>query len=497
MNRLLLFSAIILLVNTFARAQEQLGMRTSNYAGVNGLTLNPANNLTNPFSWDINLIEFGQFFDNNYLFIENFSLLDALHLPEKGSLRPDLIKKDLPTPPNHLVVDFYRANGGTFHGAFATNVMGPSVSLRLGESSSVGFYTRARVAFHANKVPGSLGYYEYQDKPFDEAIFVDPFKLSAMVWSEIGLNYAHQSETDYGKMSIGGTLKFLQGYEAAYAGLDQAMTFRQVRGNKLIGEPGSASYAFASSAVEDTSWQLQQHGAGLAVDLGFVYTIAEEEDAYRWKFGVSLLDIGSIRFNKAAEKHQVVIGDSTALNLNEFKQFEGEVNIDSIVQTFSEQLLKDPNASLQSRAFGMWLPAALSLQGEVAITPSFFVNATVVQALPFSRNMVRRSTVAALTPRFERRWFEAALPITMIDWKHLRSGLAVRLAFFWLGTEDLGSIFKKSDFDSTDFYVAIKVNPFQFNKNKKDTNQRSGGYQGRKQSKIRARGNGGVKCPKF
>ncbi len=494
MNRFVII-ATILCIPALALAQEQLGMRTSNYAGVNGLTLNPAASLTSPFNWDVNLLEFSQFFDNNYLFVENFRLLDALKLPGNGALRPDLDKKDLPTPPNSLVVDFYRNEGGTFRGDELTQAMGPSLMLRLGDASMVGVYTRARFAFNARQVPGVLGYYEYDELPYEQSFQVDPFKLDFMAWSELGLNYTHLSETDYGSISIGGTLKLLQGYEGAYAKLDQSMTLYRIRGNRLVGQPGSASYGYATPLVSDSTLRLQQKGGGAALDLGFVYTILGEEDTYKWKIGFSLLDLGAIRFNKTSERHQVVVSDSTSLDIGEYQQFTKIEDLKAITQVFSRQTMKDPNASLQGTDFSMWLPTALSMQAEVALTPSFFLNATIVQGIPFAANTVQRNSVAAFTPRFETRWLEAALPISLLDWKKLRGGLAVRLAFFWFGTEDLGSIFKKSDFDSTDFYFAVKVNPFQLNLDKKE--KQHGGWQDRKQPKIKAKGNGKVKCPTF
>lgn len=501
MNRLALVVSTILIINHFVIAQEQLGMRTSNYAGVSGLLLNPASSLTCPLSWDVNLLGFGQFFDNNYVFIENFRLLDALNLPSKGALRPDLIENNLPTPTDRFVVDFYRSrvddDNFTYRGDFQTQVMGPSLLLRLGESNVVGLFTQARVAFNVRKLPGAMGYYEFSDKMLDSVFFVKPFKIGGMAWTEIGLNYAHTSATDYGNLSFGGNLKWLQGYEAAYGSMEQAMTFRQLPGNRFIGEPGSTRHAFTIPTLKDDQFQLERKGTGVAVDLGMAFTIQAEDDSYNWKVGFSLLDVGFIKFNKTAERHAVNVTDSTALDFKAFDQFKSIERLDSMAREFSRQTIKDPNASLQARTFNMWLPTAFSAQVDVAVLPSIFVNATLVQGIPMVPNTIRRNSIFGLTPRLERRWLEAALPFTLLDWKRLRSGLMVRLGYIWLGTDDLGSVITRSNFDSTDFYVALKVNPFQFNKNKKDSNQRSSGYQGRKQSKIRARGNGEVKCPKF
>ncbi len=475
------------------QAQEQLGIRTSNYGGINSLMLNPANSHTTPFSWDANLIEFGQFFDNNYGFIENFRLLNLLQNPDGVELRPLLDKDDRNAPPGSLVVDFYRSNE-LKKAHTLTQVMGPSLLLPLNESNTIGFFTRARATVDARKIPATLGYYEYNLQPFDESISVEPFQGSALSWSEIGLNYAHRTETDYGEISIGGSVKFLQGYESVYIRNNETFELTQLRNNSLRGTPVNFSYGFASSALKSEQWQLQRHGAGAAIDLGFVYTLGgEDEGAYRWKIGASLLDLGMIRFANAAQAHEIRTNEVQEMALDNFQNFTGPESLDSILKEVSNQLVKNPDASLQSRSFSMWLPAGLSVQAEVNVLPSFFVNATVVQGLPLGRTAVRRNSIAALTPRLETRWLELAAPITLLNWRRFRTGLYARLAFFAFGTEDFKSIFTKSNFDSTDFYIAIKLNPFNLGKREKE---RRSGWSGRSNKRIRAR-NGGVKCPSF
>jgi len=497
MTRRAILVATIFLITGYTHAQEQLGIRTSNYGGVNALTLNPAAGLTSPFRWDVNLVEFGQFFDNNYLFIENFRLLDVLNLPSKGALRPELERKDLPTPPDRFVVDFYRSTGAdfTFRGDVFTQVLGPSLMLKLGDATTVGFYTRVRGSVSTRRLPGILGYYEFTQELYDSSFTVQAFKLSGMAWSELGLNYARTGETDNGQISIGGTLKWLQGYEAGFGSMEQPMRFREIPGGRLLGEQGSTQHFFTIPSLNGWEWQPKRKGSGLAVDLGLVYTISEAEDTYRWRFGFSLLDVGAVHFTKQAERHRVVVTDSTSLFFREFEQFKNVEQLDSIARLFSRQTMKDPYASLQGRSFSIWLPAAFSAQADFAVTPSFFLNASLVQGIPFTKNMLRRSSVAALTPRFENRWLEAALPITLLNWQRVRTGLAARLAFFWFGTEDLGSVFGRSDFDSTDFYFAIKVNPFQFN-SKKEEKQRSG-WKGHRQPKTKSVGRSKVRCPNF
>ena len=48
----------------------------------------------------------------------------------------------------------------------------------------------------------------------------------------------------------------------------------------------------------------------------------------------------------------------------------------------------------------------------------------------------------------------------MIIYEEFNVGASVRLGFITIGSENLGSIFKKSDFTGSDIYFALKVNPF-------------------------------------
>ncbi len=495
--RALISIATLCCLSFIVSAQEQLGIRIGNYAGVNGLLLNPANAITLPYAWDVNLIEVGQFFDNNYAFFENTNVISlAKNMPEVV-LRPDLDKENTPAPSGSVVMDFYSGAEKKFVHSI-TNILGPSFLVKLNEANTIGVFTRARAMLNARDVPSSLSYYEYNRQPFDAPFVVEPMSATLVSWSEIGIHYGRTIIGEYGDIAIGINAKLLQGYEAAYAISDQAFTLTQERGNALSGVDAALRYGFASSGWDSIQWQPQRNGIGFSVDIGTVFTIGGgEEGAYKWKFGASLLDVGLLRFNRSAAAHAVSVSDSTRLDMNAYRDFTGVEDISEIAQVFSDQLLGDPNASLQNSAFSMWMPAAISLQADMAVLPSFFLNASIIQGIEPSKIGARRGSVFALTPRAESRWLEAALPVSWRDWKNFRVGMAIRLAFFYFGTEDFKSLFQNANLDSTDFYFAVKVNPFQLNSNKKEKNQLKSGWGGRNGSKVRAKGNSDVRCPKF
>ncbi|MDX1667327.1 MAG: hypothetical protein R3350_08860, partial [Saprospiraceae bacterium] len=109
----------------------------------------------------------------------------------------------------------------------------------------------------------------------------------------------------------------------------------------------------------------------------------------------------------------------------------------------------------------IWLPTALSIQVDRSISEMFFLNATLVQGVPLHRTAAPRGSMLALTPRLESRWYGAALPIKLYNWDTPTVGLAMRLGFLVVGSDNLGSLFgRQAEFSGTDLYVALKVNPF-------------------------------------
>ena len=55
------FTSITILTLQELKAQELIGLRQSNYAGINSISLNPANATDLPLQWDLNIAAAGVF----------------------------------------------------------------------------------------------------------------------------------------------------------------------------------------------------------------------------------------------------------------------------------------------------------------------------------------------------------------------------------------------------------------------------------------------------
>jgi len=76
------------------------------------------------------------------------------------------------------------------------------------------------------------------------------------------------------------------------------------------------------------------------------------------------------------------------------------------------------------------------------------------------------------------------VPLALVNDSKFNWGLAVRLAFITIGTDNFQSLVGKKEFNGTDFYASIKINPFTLGANK-----------GSKSNKAKSRSN--ISCPKF
>jgi len=293
-----------------------------------------------------------------------------------------------------------------------------------------------------------------------------------MVWSEIGVNYGYRFYTNNGVAGFGLNLKYLQGYEAFFVQNDASFNLTKLTGDSIALDQGAFRFGFTNSNTDpDADFQQSRNGSGFGADLGFVYTIGEDERNYKLKLGASILDIGAVRFNKNAETHTVSTDQVFVLAEDDYSDID---DIDEAVRQFSFQSLADSLSSRDEDGFTVWLPGALSLQADVAVVPNIFVNGTIVQRLPIGEARVERSNLLAVAPRFESRWFSVSVPLSLYNYQRLNVGAAVRLAFLTIGTENLGSFVGRSQFTGTDIYAAVKINPFNLNFGK------GGGKNGRR-----------------
>lgn len=438
-------------------AQEQLGLRTENYSGINSILLNPANNLTSPFQWDINLAGGGVFVDNNFGGFGNASISDLRNARAKDILLATDFPSDQQFPGSAVVFDFEEPGRKKF-GLGLTSVMGPAFMLNF-EQHTFGIFTNFRAIGGGHQIPAVFGYYDYRNITANQDYGVPPSNVSGMAWTELGLNYAFKAETTNGKVGIGFNIRYLQGYESFFIKNNTNLRITKLQRDSLNFQNGAdIDFGFTTSSLDEEDVNLQRNGTGFGVDLGLTFATPEYQDGYGLKLGLSVLDIGKIKFDNQTEMHRIDINDAFSFDP---RQLDDVTDFRDGLAQLETELFMDTTTTFSGTTYDMWLPGALSLQADVGIRENIYVNATLVQRLSMGEINVQRGNLFALTPRFESRWVSAFLPVSIYNWQHVKIGTAIRLAFFTFGTEDLGSFFGKKNLTGTDFYAGIKINPFR------------------------------------
>jgi hypothetical protein len=212
-------------------------------------------------------------------------------------------------------------------------------------------------------------------------------------------------------------------------------------------------------------------GWGLGFDVGITYTqngtplfgnsvlsskSQEPESEYLFRLGLSLLDAGKITFTKSVQFHEFRnVNNVLWPGLSNFHP----KSIQEFIRASSYHLLGDSLASLtEKQKFDIYLPTAISFQGDYYLGKNIYLNATYVQGIKIGQPSVRRPSLIALTPRYETRIFGVNLPISLYDFRDPAIGLAVRIYSLILGTEKLGTFLNITDVRGIDFYFSLGIN---------------------------------------
>jgi len=464
-----LFSLIITFAAFSATAQEQLGLRLGNYSGVQSLQMNPAWQVNGPLKWDVNIVAGGVFEHQDYLYGQKASMLKLLsNGGEFITSDNSAIGSDGSTAVNGVPFYFEENNNYDFHhNAF---VMAPSFMVNM-RQHSFGMYLNARTWSSGYNLDGDLGYATL----IDSAIFlgnIDPFQVGIMNWGEIGVTYATNIKTGRKiEINAGATLKFLLGIDAVGIRNKQGTDVIRMDDQIALGST-ELEMAYASNYT-DESYDFKRNGFGVATDLGVTFVRPENRNGnkrYKWKVGVSLLDIGRVSYKKNTFAYSYSTTDSSYFNT---AQFEDVRDPDDLIEAINNSG-NTTSAVLTDNKFGMWTPMALSVQFDAPLVKKLYLSGTAVVGMRFKSNAAERSDLLAVTPRIEGRWIEFGVPLSLYRWKELQLGSYVRLGPITIGTETLNSWFIPGSLEGSDIYFALKIHSGMFKKSCKARDSEKG-----------------------
>ena len=134
-------------------------------------------------------------------------------------------------------------------------------------------------------------------------------------------------------------------------------------------------------------------------------------------------------------------------------------NVNDLIHQMSDRFYGgDTTKFVKSQQIDVYLPTALSVQGDVHLSEPWYVAGVWMQGLPIGQGNIRRPSQLAVVPRYERALFELSLPVSVYDYEKVRIGFALRLLNLTVGTDKIGAIMGYNDFTGMDIYFSWRIN---------------------------------------
>ncbi|GGA84288.1 hypothetical protein GCM10011511_04310 [Puia dinghuensis] len=452
---------IVCLLSIRTAAQYDMGIVGSNYSGIRGTLINPAAGANLKFKWDVNVLSGDVLFNNTFLYVPKGAV------PAFGfkSIIKGIINNDKfatyydPTQPGKL-----------YHVTLSAEILGPSFQLALPHRQSIGFTFADRLSANVRNIPGATAQNAFvylKSPPLWDTTFTDgSTKVNGVNWLEYGVHYAKvlfDNGTD--QWNAGITVKYLQGIAGAYI-RNTHLGYRIVDSTHLLFSGGVDYGRTDYDSYRHVGGFGGVHGHGFGLDIGVQYIHADDtrkEDDYHYKIGLSLLDIGSINFDREAAAFHL---QTAGADFSQWGQahFHSNIAVDRALSAVFYH--GDSSRSQVDNGFRMALPAALSLQADWKYMDHYFVNLSIVKGFGQGQGAVQPD-IYSIAPRYESKWWDVSVPLSLLYygvWRP-RIGLAVRAGYVFFGGDAPWTLLALSQMKAVDFYVGVRY--FVFNKKEK------------------------------
>jgi outer membrane protein OmpA-like peptidoglycan-associated protein len=481
-------------------SQNYLGVMSSNYAGVMGNDVNPANFVDGRFKFDLNL------FSTNVNIYQNFGYFDAAAMRTaqqntlgetywwKGSFSKDILSawsQPDSTFIDRFIVHKYDQNTKTTLGLnmnLQVDIL--NFMFHINPKIAVGFGIKARSILNIDNMDPKLAVLaeeglEYPDL-WNLKLNEELLNINHLTWSEYGLNYSQvvldQKEHFF---KAGGKIKYLQGYSAAYMYTNN-FSYNLVNEDTSQYLAGDFAYGYSKNidqlVADGVGIPKPSAKFGLGLDLGFVYEWRpdwekrkydmdnetnlwrRDMNKYKARVGFSVLDLGGMRFEKGGLSRDFSVNTTNLFDLNRFDVANSFINFDRLIDTLINESTAAGNTDWKaledpSETFYMRTPSAFSIQADYHIWKWFYVNATGMFNIISSKRAtkVKVANQVSITPSFDHAWFGVHLPISINEYSGFKAGLATRLGPLTVGITDFRTLAAKGKVQGAEFFMGLRV----------------------------------------
>lgn len=441
-----------------AFAQSFVGYGYDNYSGVNGVLLNPATMADSRYKVNVNLFAISALAGNNAYEIDR-SRLFGFHfsnMPEKHG---------------------YYKSTNTDYKYFYNNldILGPSATISLTKKDALGLITRLRSMSNIYNLgdslfrligDGSASYYNVN-------MMNRSLQMKSNAFAEAGVSYSRvifKGQRDEMKLGITGKYLIGLGYASLTSGpiaIDVDPNNNIVNLQADVTAQYSGNLDNAGNGMNISRIMGKQSGHGFGLDIGFVYEkMSEDPSTAKLRLGISVTDIGSIKYTNSANSQEYTVSASGA-SAQQFGIQNGETLSAYFTRLKTAGLVTTKAAAPMATVN---LPTALHLNFDYEIYKRLFINGDILFNMlattsPTSPNYV---TTATVTPRLEKKWVSIYSPVSYNVNGQLTWGAGVRFGPVFVGSGSVLSSLLKQRIQTADAHIGLTIPIFQHGKTPED-----------------------------
>lgn len=442
-------------------AQSYHALHGSSFAGAASLFNNPASPVNSVHKWDLNLFSFQLANSTNSAYIKN-GRIPAL---SDGSLQ---MTQGTPKRWLHQNMDISLLNA----------------MYKINSATSLAGGLRIRTYNHIRTSAVNVN---------DSIVTLKDFLVSNRTtdalqgvgihsgWLEGNLNYSHVfKETRSGKLSGGITLQIMKNISGTYARLNKlSYTETILPGDtiySLVDGSGSFGYSANYDVTDNTAGAAQnaksvfkQSLTSFGISIGMEYLVynteavtGEGEPApYRWKLGLSLMDIGNNNYINSRYTGQFSNPDQSITNQDLYNKFSSINSARSLRDSLATVF--QTVTALPSK-FSIAGPSRIILNADRNLGNHFYVNAALSLNLrstyQFNQLNTREINLLTITPRWETLHWGFYLPVQYNTQGQWWLGAAFKAGPLVAGMHHIG-LLKRNPALNGGGYIMLSIHPFR------------------------------------
>jgi hypothetical protein len=443
---------LFLLHSLTIHAQEQFGSSFSNYTPTQSVFMNPSSMLDSKTWLDIHVVGAGVYAINNMVYLRNSSLIQVINKADE-----DYVKPKIRYNRNRKVNSVYNRDF-----ANALSVAWSQGNHAAGLFFNVRSFTTVRgipdEAFDI--IDGAIAEKKFEQKK--DYAFSD-LNVSSLTFGEVQISYGYTFYKKKQDMLMGGLS--IKKFVPLLGGAAQIYNVR-------FNQDTDTSLAYLNADIDAmyTNSIVPNFRGGMGLDIGFTYQKMAaycqsyypnsrkngcKQIPYKYKIGVSILDIGSVKYDQNVVQSRGVRINYDSTYYTRFDSFDQDSIfqiISSLDTVFNDEDIKNSNK--------IHLPTALSFQFDYNLWRSkVYFNASLMQGLPISSRKFgsRRPNSLMLGVRYESRIFDVSIPFSLYDYHMPQLGFEFRIYCLTVGTDKLLSLVGTKSIYGADIYAALKI----------------------------------------